>query len=139
LRHLSIKTSSIDAELMTELVNSGKAGAIIQEKRQLASRANAVFSEVFPEYADPALESSLFRCIPLPEPFGQADGKQIEEYFRSLGVNVYHSYRFAVGKCAREKGFIRVSLSSTANNEELKQGLLILKDALSTSMQIPHS
>ena len=139
LRHLSIKTSSIDAELMTELVNSGKAGAIIQEKRQLAIRANAIFSEVFPEYSAPELETALFRWLPLPETFRNCEGKHLEEYLRTKGVNVYHSSRFAVGvRRSKEAGFLRVSLSSAGSNEQLKRGLIILRNALSTSEPIQH-
>ena len=133
LRHLSIKTSSIDAELMTELVNSGRADLIIEEKKRLAAQANGIFEEIFPEYAESGLENSLFRKLPLPESFVNFDGNQVEKHFNQLGVNVYHSSRFAVTPRSRNGGFLRISVSSAENFDRLRRGLLILRNGLQIS------
>ncbi len=138
LRHLSIKTSSIDAELMTELINSGRADLIIEEKKKLALQANAVFSEIFPEYSDSGIESALFRKVLLPDSFANTDGNQTEKYFHSLGVNVYHSSRFAVGTRSRNGSFLRISVSSAENFDRLRRGLIILRNGLENPEKQRH-
>lgn len=129
LHHLSIKTSSLDAEIMTELIMSGKADQILKEKRVLARDANRVFDSVFPEQKESGREFSFFRCLPLsPE---KCDGVKMEEQLEKSGVSAFHSNRFAVHKQSREN-FLRISVSSTENMEMLQKGLEIVKQVLFT-------
>jgi hypothetical protein len=46
--NINVKTSSFDAEVITELILSGKAHEIVSEKKQLAESANDIYSEYFP-------------------------------------------------------------------------------------------
>ena len=127
LHHLSIKTSSLDAEIMTELIMSGKAEQILREKRELARNANAVFDSVFPENADPKKQYSFFRFLSLPNI--KTDGVQLEQFLLESGVSVHHSERFAVHKQTKES-FLRISISSAENEKRLRQGLEIVRNLL---------
>ena len=127
LHHLSIKTSSLDAEIMTELINSGAAEQILKEKRKLAQKANALFDSVFPQCADPEKCLSFFRRLPLPGM--KIDGMQVEKALAEKGVSVYHSDRFSVRR-KMDKPFLRVSVSSAGTEENLKRGLFILRESL---------
>lgn len=129
LFHLNIKTSSIDAEIMTELIMSGKAEQILREKLLLATAANRIFDQVFPHLADPAKHGTFFRTVPLPA--NCTDGIRIEEMLAHKGVTAYHSYRFAVQKFT-ENPFLRLSVSSAGNNDRLQQGLEITKDVIAS-------
>ncbi|MBR2631874.1 MAG: aminotransferase class I/II-fold pyridoxal phosphate-dependent enzyme, partial [Lentisphaeria bacterium] len=126
LQHLSIKTSSIDAELVTELINSGRAERILKNKKRMAEKANAIFDEIFPEYASPHLTCAPFRALPLCERLRKSDGNTVEKLFLSHGVNVFHSSRFAVRNDT--ESFLRLSLSSAKSLEELENGLKIVRD-----------
>ncbi|MBO5960160.1 MAG: PLP-dependent aminotransferase family protein [Lentisphaeria bacterium] len=122
LFHLNIKTSSIDAEIMTELIMSGKAEQILHEKQLLAKRANRIFDSIFPEYADPSKHGAFFRCLPLP--CSAPDGIRLEEMLLRHGITAYHSYRFSAQKFT-ERPFLRLSVSSAGSDEQLRQGLEI--------------
>ena len=124
LHHLSIKTSSLDAEIMTELIMSGKADQILREKRELAQNANKIFDSVFPEYADPMKQFSFFRSLPLQNV--KIDGVQAEELLIKSGVSAHHSERFSVLKQPKEI-FLRLSVSSAKNDLQLREGLEIVR------------
>lgn len=127
LHHLSIKTSSLDAEIMTELIMSGRAEAVLREKRQLAQNANRIFERFFPETADPEKEFSFFRILPLAH--NKLDGFLIEKQLMEEGVSVHHSKRFAVNR-QEKRAFLRLSLSSAENDAQLEKGLSIVKQYL---------
>ena len=128
LFHLNIKTSSIDAEIMTELIMSGKAEQILRGKHDLALRANRIFDKIFPEYADATKHGSFFRSLPLPPHC--TDGIKLEELLAQEGVSVYHSNRFAVQKFT-ESPFLRLSVSSAGSDALLEEGLIITRDVIS--------
>ena len=127
LHHLSIKTSSLDAEIMTELIMSGKADQILREKRDLARSANQIFDFVFPGLEEQGKDFSFFRKLPLVNV--KMDGIQIEKLLLDAGVSVHHSERFAVHKQTKES-FLRISVSSAGNDQRLQQGLEIVKKVL---------
>lgn len=136
LNNLSITTSSIDAELVTELITSRRAERILKTKKNMTEEANAVFYKIFPELEVLTGSVSPFRTLPLPEVFHKHDGQTVENYFRSCGVNVYHSSRFAVKK--QHDAFLRLSLSSTGNLQELACGLEKVKQAVSAAENHPE-
>lgn len=124
--NINVKTSSLDAEIITELILSGKANTIVEDKKRQARSANLVFDDLFPQIPRPGHPLSLFRWLPLPDP---VNGASMESSFLDKGIRVYHSDRFLSG--ARWKNhYLRVALSSTSSLEELKSGLTILKDHL---------
>jgi DNA-binding transcriptional MocR family regulator len=127
LYHLNIKTSSLDAEIMTELIVSGKAIQILKQKQLLAEKANRLFEQIFPGRCEPAPRGCFFRWLPLRSP--GLDGMEVERQLSLRGVNVYHSYRFAVPK-HEERQYLRVSISSAGTEERLSKGLMILNEYL---------
>ena len=124
--HLNIKTSSLDAEIMTELILSGKAGKIMEQKAELAYRRNQLFDSIFPDAVKPGSPAAFFRWLPLPQL--NIDEMELERQLLQQGVSVYGSYRFAVQR--NQENFIRLAISSPENEELLNKGLDIVKDFL---------
>lgn len=125
--HLNIKTSSLDAEIMTELITSGKATQILREKRVLAGKANHIYNTIFPDQESD--RTGLFRCLPLPLTKLSADGIRTEQFFAEQGVSVQHAHRFSVRKHPG-KAFLRLSICSAGTGEALTDGLCRVKNAL---------
>lgn len=44
---INVKTSSVDAEVITEVILSGKANDIVNQKKHLAQTANELYSKYF--------------------------------------------------------------------------------------------
>ena len=133
LHHLTIKAGALDAEILAEVVLSGRAERILRAKAAMAREANALFDGVFPS-APRAAETSLFRMLPLPGTAGR--GLEIERRLRERGVAVFHSDRFSV-RPGNPKSFLRVSLSSTPSLARLRRALELLSSALSVSSAAP--
>lgn len=51
-----MKTSSFDAEIITELILNGTAHQIVQEKKRLAESANALYQKHFSDISANELE-----------------------------------------------------------------------------------
>lgn len=124
LFHLNIKTSSLDAEIMTELILSGKAAKILEQKAELAMERNRIFDKIFPEAVKPGTPSAFFRWLPLPEL--DVDEMETERLLQQQGVNVYCSYRFTVTHTPRS--FMRIAISSPFDENHLKKGCMIIRD-----------
>ena len=124
LFHLNIKTSSLDAEIMTELILSGKAAKILEQKAQLAIQRNQLFDRYFPEAVTPGTPAAFFRWLPLPRfPW---DELETERRIQSQGVNVYGSYRFTVNRGSQN--FLRLAVSSPESASELERGCAVIRD-----------
>ena len=124
LHKLTIKTSALDAEIMSELILSGRADDILSQKIKRAKEMNAVFKTVFPRLGRKAKDVPFFRTIPLGNP--HESGQEIERELFARNVRVCHSYRFAAKKNP-PKSFLRVSLSSVNSKTELAKALRIVK------------
>lgn len=124
--NVNVKTSSLDVEIITQLILSGDAHTIVARKKELAHTANTIFNDVFPDAPRAGHPSSFFRWLPLLK---EQVHTYSEEYFRSKGVRVYHSNRFLSGAQTGES-FLRVALSSTNTLEELQAALGLLKRIL---------
>lgn len=121
LFNINVKTSSFDAEVITELIKSGGAEVIAGRKMALAKEANALFAHYFP-HARSGHPHSFFRWLPLP---AGKDPDRAESELLKMGVRVFHSGRFS---CGRNDGgdFLRVSLASANSLRELEEGLRII-------------
>ncbi len=119
LHHTAIKASSLEAEILAELVLGGTAERILAKKRQAARKANDVFNRVF-KTKGPKDDDRLFRTLPLPETAGR--GEEIERRFLAAGVRVFHSDRFRVASAAPD-AFLRVSVSNARSEKELEEAL----------------
>ena len=124
--NINIKTSALNAEIVTELINTGIAGRIISEKKEIANERNLIYRQYFEiqnQYENPL---SFFRWYPLQQSYL---AKQFEQDAINLGIHIYHSSRFLVGK-NEDAQFIRISLSSATDSTELENGLSLLKSFL---------
>ena len=120
--NISIKTSSLDAEIMTELLLSGSAQKLLHQKAALAKKASALFDALFPDL--PPQPPSYFRWLPISDsrPFDQ-----VEKDLLRQGIHIYHSGRFMTSN-HEENSFLRVSLCSAGNTARLRKGLMIIKN-----------
>lgn len=113
LYNVNVKTSSLDAEIVTTLLLSGTAERILKEKSRLLNEANSLFDSIFPD-SPKGHPRSFFRPLPISL---TGPGDKVESYFLSRGLRVYHSDRFLTGP--RPSGcFLRISLSTDARLEE---------------------
>ena len=124
LFHLNIKTSSLDAEIMTELILSGKASKILTLKAGLAQERNRIFDRYFPDAVKPGTMAAFFRWLPLPEMM--LDEMEVERQLRLRDISVYCSHRFTVTRSANR--FMRIAISSPADTAQLETGCGIIRD-----------
>ncbi|NRD79814.1 PLP-dependent aminotransferase family protein [Bacillus sp. BRMEA1] len=124
--NINVKTSSLDAEVVTELILSGKAHEIVSQKRQLSKAVNDIYAEYFPLNKDTGHPLSFYRWLPIK---GHDDAIQLEMDLKRQGIRVFHSDRFLSGQTTSDK-YLRIALSSTNSLDELRMGLKILKQHL---------
>ena len=124
LFYLNIKTSSLDAEIMTELILSGKAAKILEQKAELARERNRIFDKCFPEAVKPGSSAAFFRWLPIPKL--AMDEMEIERRLLQQDVSVYCSYRFTVSRT--QNSFMRIAISSPADTGQLEKGCAIIKE-----------
>lgn len=125
LINAQIKTSSLDAEIMTELILNGDAYKIAHQKQQWTKRN----CQIYGQYFQPYHELSYYQWLPIDlDP-----SIDIEKELYNRGLHIYHSKRFTIKQDAPE--YIRISLCSTQTTLKLKQGLQILKDYLQEKSQ----
>lgn len=117
----NLKTSALDAEIITELLLSGAAQKIIRRKLQLTQRACALYEKYFPAQCNAGL--SYYKWLPLPERISMTEA---EGSLFAQGVHVYHSSRFAAVPMP-DKDYLRISLCSAGSLRHLEQGLQIVK------------
>lgn len=121
--NINVKTSSFDAEVITELILSGKAQEIVSSKKALAQAANHLFFKYFPGQEQTGHPLSFYRWLPMKK---KHNSRQLEKGLKSRGIRVFHSDRFLSGQ-TKEDNYLRVSLASTNSFAELEQGLSVLK------------
>ncbi|MGG2027703.1 PLP-dependent aminotransferase family protein [Gottfriedia sp. S16(2024)] len=128
--NLNVKTSSLDVEVITELILSGKAHEIVQQKKQLAETVNKIYTSYFPvnKFGHPL---SFYRWLPI---HGNSNGVNLEADLKKLGVRVFHSDRFLSGQSSSEK-YLRIALSSTHSLDHLDSGLNVLAQYLDKQMK----
>ncbi len=125
----SIKASALDAEIMCNLIQSGRADSILIEKGKLALNANQIYNRIFPKDPIPLYSNPLFRVHKLNQ---TGNGQGIEQYILSKGIRVCHSCRFAVDKTTKQS-FLRISLSTARDLERLEKGLCLLKEIIDSA------
>jgi DNA-binding transcriptional MocR family regulator len=133
ITNTNLKTSSFDAEVMTELVRSGAADKIISKKKTLALKRNAVFSQVFPQSEPDASSFPVFsHWLELPEGL---TGVRLEQEALKQGVRVWGSERF---QAATKPGrfFARLASCSPRNEQQLRTGLEVLKAIINKSKHL---
>lgn len=126
---VNVKTSSLDAEIITELLDNGTAAKIMEEKKRLAIQANRLFDQYFPLVPKNGHPLSFYRWLPI-QPI--SSGREFETSLQEGGVRAYHSDRFLSGGVA-EQQYLRIALSSAKTMEELERGFEILKSQICSS------
>lgn len=121
---LTIKASSLDTEIMSELILSGRAEQLIVKKIKRAEMMNGIFEKIFPKESRTAKDIPFFRTVSLPST--RLNGPEIERELLAHGVRVCHSSRFATSKKPMYS-FLRLSVSSIASKDDFKKALNIVK------------
>ncbi|REJ11050.1 hypothetical protein DYE48_01225 [Halobacillus trueperi] len=122
--NINTKPSSLDIEVVSQLILTGKAHSIFKQKKSLLKEANEIYNSYFPisnEYENPL---SYFRRLPI---HSKAPGLQVEEEIKKKQVYVFHSDRFISGGQTSDNKYLRISMAATNSFEELKEGLDRLK------------
>lgn len=117
---LTIKASALDAEIMSELILSGRAEKLIDLKIRRAKEMDVVFEKIFPKERRAAKDAPFFRTVALPPT--KRNGPDIERELLAAGVRVCHSCRFAARKNPL-RSFLRLSLSSVASKDAFANAL----------------
>ncbi|MCM3768625.1 PLP-dependent aminotransferase family protein [Neobacillus niacini] len=124
--NLNVKTSALNAEIITELIHTGAAEQIIKKKREISEERNRVYQKYFQLHHPSENPISFFRWLPLNKAWQL---NQFEQIALTRGIHVFHSHRFLVKKDEAPQ-FVRISLTSPNDIEELEEGLCRLKNFL---------
>lgn len=123
LYNINVKTSSVDAEIISAVIASGKAREIVEKKRLLAKKRQALFDRYFPNGGNCGHPYSFFRWLPIAD---TRRGAEIEQELLTHGIRVYHSDRFLSGH-HEDARYLRIALSTVDTEETLSRGLEILR------------
>lgn len=122
---INLKTVSLNAEIIAELIESGTASDMVRTKTALAKRRDQIFRSLFDVPVTDSVTRFFYR-LPLP---GRLTGAEAETAALQRGVHVLGSHRFAMNS-EQNSSFVRVSVTSPDTEEDLRKGLLILKEVL---------
>ncbi len=132
LRHgtnnLTWMSSPFTSEIVSLLQTTLKYDDIVNTKLKLLKERNQILDNALKEYNLLPSSISLFRYLILPS--GWSD-TTIERLCLESGLQVFSSKRFSIGMNI-DHNAIRISVSAPNNLDELKKGLLILKNILSS-------
>lgn len=129
--NINLKIPLLNAEIATELIDSGKAAEIIQKKCLLSQERNKVFKTYFPEHTSNN-PYSFFQWLPLPK---GCNGYNFEVQAKNHGTRVLCSDRFAVGS-APGPSTIRIATCSPATTDDLNKGLQIIQKLIKDNRTI---
>ena len=127
LFNLNVKTTALDAEIITTMINDGIALKILKAKIQRTIKRNEIFNLIFGKDPNNYCPVSMYRWLGIES---SLDANSLENYLLEKGVRVYHGDRFKVGP-QNEKKYIRLALTTAKSEDELRHGLEIVKHALS--------
>ena len=121
--NINLKTVSLNGEIVAELIESGMALNIVHQKLALAERRNQIFKSVF-DVTEQNDIARFFYWLPLPE---HLTSEEMELLALQRGVHILGSHRFAMTSI-QKSSYIRVSVTSPDTEDDLRKGLLILKN-----------
>ncbi|MFW5488333.1 MAG: PLP-dependent aminotransferase family protein [Desulfovibrio sp.] len=119
-------TPPINAELACQWIMDGTALWTLERKREEARVRNAITREILGGYEYRGHDTGFFIWLALPEPWR---GSAFEAKARAAGVNVFGAEKFAVGE-SNPPAMARIALSGPETQEDLRQGLGILRNVL---------
>lgn len=118
--NINVKTSSLDAEIVMQILCSETAQDILETKSNYTKQANERFDTLF-NLPRPTNPLPFYRNLPVRNDLSP---ETIEQAFLNKGIRVYHSHRFTTQP--QHDPFIRIALSSNPL-EVLTKGLEIVK------------
>ncbi|MDF3257407.1 PLP-dependent aminotransferase family protein [Bacillus velezensis] len=124
--NINVKTSALNAEVITELINTGYAEKIISQKKNISKERNLLYQKYFQINNSSENPLTFFRWVPLDK---KHQMEEFEQNAFAQGIRIYHSDRFLAKKDETNQ-FTRISLSSAKTHEELDKGLKTLKNSL---------
>lgn len=128
LYNINLSQSALLLELASRLIASGQLDGLLERRRLGLKKRNQITDQILAGYNILGDENSLSRWLLLPE---GASSTAFENMALQKGVFVYGSERFAVGKNTPVAA-ARLAVCAPDNIEELQQGLMILKDLLTS-------
>lgn len=129
--NINLKIPLLNAEIASELIESGAAREIINKKCMLSEERNRLYADYFPEW-NHSNPYSFFQWLPLP--IG-CNGYNFEVQAKNHGVKVLCSDRFAVGNTAQFSA-IRIATCSPRTMVELESGLKIIQTLIKENQAV---
>lgn len=113
----SLKISSLNIEIATEIIRSGMDRKIIRKKQRAAAKRNQIYASYFPESR--VCEASYYQWLELPE---LRTGRSCEIELANRGVSVFGAERFSCGNNGRANA-LRIATCSPESDDQLRKGL----------------
>lgn len=120
---INLKTVSLNSEIIAELIESGDAENIVKQKILSARKRNQIFQSVFPSIQTDHVER-FFHWLQIP---AHLTSEELELLALQKGIHVLGSHRFAMQN-ENKSSYVRVSIASPDTEDDLRKGLLILKN-----------
>ncbi|MCI9073443.1 MAG: PLP-dependent aminotransferase family protein [Lachnospiraceae bacterium] len=122
---VNLKTVSLNAEIIAQLIISGEADRIVEEKISLAHARNKIFRNYFPGGPEEVIPR-FFHWVRLP---GDMTSHEAELLALQKGIHILGSHRFAMGN--RDPAHhVRLSIVSPRSEAELEEALGTLRELL---------
>lgn len=119
--NMNLKTVSFNAEIIAELIDSGKADEIVDRKAALAKKRNQIYKMFFP--VEEERIARFFHWVRLPS---HLTSEEAEFEALQKGVHILGSHRFQQGN-QNSAAYVRLSIISPDTDEELFRALEILR------------
>lgn len=116
----------LNVELASLWILDGTADRVTEAKRAEAARRYMLACDALDGLRFRGKASGFFLWCELPEPW---TGAALERTGAECGVNVFGAEKFVVGESPAPRA-VRISLTGTDSVEQLREGLLILRDIL---------
>jgi len=126
---ITIMASPLNAEIVSQIINSTKYDEIISFKLSKILERNLLIDDILHGYDMIPNKTSFFRYLMLPQ---NISSEAFELRCLERGVQVFSSKRFSVSTNPGINA-VRLSVSGPQTIEDLKRGLLIIKNTLKSS------
>jgi len=126
LYNMNLMVSPFTLEIVNRIFTSPLLEELIDEKRAELAQRDRLATQLLGDYEMYGGAACSFRWLLLPQAW---DSQDFENRARALGVQVFCSDRFTIGKTVPPKA-VRISISSPQSQGELEKGLAILRELL---------